>query len=265
MGDGAVGTAVAVALSAEFSVILAGPPGIGTEVKMFSVSGAISGSAELLHMGIDRVVRRSMVIAALKSFDIAGAVPFISRFSHGSSICLSNGAGLHREWGDSDLSVEYAVLTAGFSKSSDATVTVTPGELYCSSEGICRKLFDKNFLPVKAVENIDDIRWAKWYTNSIVNPLGALTGLPNNLLESSELGYLIQRLETELRPHAPSEEALRLGREMLEWILEHSFNRCSMLQDFNRGTRTEIDHLTARAAEYSPTAKMLTELVKART
>ena len=265
VGDGAVGTAVAVALSEEFHVILAGPPGIRSQVKRFFVSGALSGSAKLLHMPIDRVHRRSLVIAALKSFDISGAVPFISQFSHGHPICLSNGSGLNREWGNSAPGVEYAVLTAGFSKSSDVSVAVTQGEIYCAADGNCSRLFRNNFLPVHTVENIDDIRWAKWYTNSIINPLGALTGLPNNLVQSSELGHLIQKLEKEFITLAPSEDALRLGREMLRWILEHSFNRCSMLQDISCGRKTEIDHLTAIAAEHSPTAKMLTELVKART
>lgn len=265
VGDGAVGTAVAVALSEEYDVVLAGPPGIRSQVKRFSVSGVFTGSAEVLCTPIHRISRISKVIAALKSFDISGAVPYISKFSDGNPICLSNGSGLHREWGDLAPGVEYAVLTAGFSKSSETSVAVTPGNIYCTVHGSCCRVFRNCFLPVHTVENIDDIRWAKWYTNSIINPLGALTGLPNNLVQSSQLGHLIQKLENEFITLAPSEDALRLGREMLRWILENSFNRCSMLQDLSCGRKTEIDHLTAIAAEHSPTAKMLTELVKART
>lgn len=265
VGDGAVGTAVAVALSSKYPVVLAGPPGSGSETERFSVTGALEASAELQHMPINRITDRSLVIAALKSFDIAGAVPFISRFAEGRPICLSNGMGLESAWGNLFPQVDYAVLTAGFRKTSAETVTVTPGEFFCTPDSMCIDLFSDLFVPVHVTECIEDIRWAKWYTNSIVNPLGALTGLSNNLLESSEMGHLIPVLEKELKAFAPSEQAVQLGRDMLRWILKHSSNRCSMLQDLDAGNRTEIDFLTGRAVHFSPAARMLSNMVKART
>ncbi len=266
-GDGAVGIAAAVALSSSRRVLLAGPPGTRTGMKRFSVEG--EGEAELLHTGIDAVEGREDVVTALKAYSIRKAAPSISRFLRGRVICLSNGMGLQEEWGDIAPMVEYAVLTAGFRKTSETSVSMTPGELYCSAGGIAQALFGTTFISTVPVKDMETMRWAKWYANSIINPLGALSGEPNNRITSSPMAGYIDPLKRELSRVMPSEEALEKGEEMLTWLLRHSSNRCSMLQDLDNGNETEIEFLTGYAVKQlrgrCPAALKIVEMVRSRT
>ncbi len=242
VGDGAVGTAVAVALSSSFNVALAGPPGTGAGEVELSVEG--HGNACVPYTGIDAAGETRMVIAALKAFDIRGAVPFIEEFCRGAVICLSNGMGLEAEWGSLGDAVEYAILTSGFRSTRRFSVSHSPAELYCLRNGNSEKIFQGTFLKTESREDLTDVRWAKWYANSIINPLGALTGMPNDKIRGSSMGHLIEPLGKELEQSMPSMNSVILGKEMLNRLLEHSTNFCSMLQDTEAGRKTEIDFLT---------------------
>lgn len=267
VGDGAVGTAVAVALSSVHEILLAGPPGSEEIVATFTV--AEQGSARLTRTGLDSLEGEFMVVAAMKAFHIRDAVPFLSLLAPDAIVCLSNGMGLEDEWGGLADSVEFAVLTSGLEITSGRTVSHSPGKLYCRSGGLADKLFRNTFFDVEPVDDIDRIRWAKWFANSIINPLGALTGQRNDRLRHSELGHFIPKLVDELAQLMPDRQSLIAGCRMLDWLLDFSSNRCSMLQDVEAGRRTEIDFLTGYAVKElrgrCPAAEELVEMVKART
>lgn len=266
-GDGAVGIAAAVALSSSRRAVLAGPPGTRTGMKRFIVEG--QGEAELPHTGIDAVEVRGDVVTALKAYSIREAAPFISRFLNGRVVCLSNGMGLEEEWGAVAPMVEYAVLTAGFRKTSETSVSMTPGELYCSEGGMTEALFSDTFISATPVMDMETVRWAKWYANSIINPLGALSGLPNDMVCTSSMARYIEPLRRELARVMPSREAVKKGDEMLTWLLRHSSNRCSMLQDLEQGRETEISFLTGYAVNElrgrCPAASKIVGMVESRT
>jgi ketopantoate reductase len=253
VGDGAVGTAVAVALSSCFGkVTLAGPPGTPEKMRVFATEGKLNRSAELLHTSIDRIHSRGIVVAALKAFTIAAASPFLKEIHEGSIICLSNGMGLDEEWGLSAEEVEYAVLSMGFRRIGPGTVLVEDGAVFCQAGKKASDVFMPSGMNVIEVENISDTRWAKWYANSIINPLGGLFGLENNKLVEAGLRPLIEKLSLEVSELMPSENAQTLGRAMLEWLLANSPNRCSMLQDILNGLPTEIDFLTGLCVRKLP-------------
>jgi len=269
VGDGSVGTAVAVALSCSGKeVILAGSPGTSAEKKTFVADGFIRRSAMLVHTGLDAVGSASTVVTALKAFDTGSAASLIKHICEGEIISLSNGMGLEKEWGDLAERVKYGVLSMGFRKVSSTRVFTTAGVLFCERGGVAADIFGSSGIPVEEVDNIDDIRWAKWYANSIINPIGALTGLANNRIVGAGLRPLINRLSRELSPVMPSGEALAGGNRLLEWLLEHSSNRCSMLQDVEKRLPTEISFLTGlcekKLHDRCPTASVLVSLVKAR-
>ena len=245
VGDGAVGTAVAVALSGSHGkVILAGPRGTPEKKRVFSTEGYLRLSAEILHTAIDRISTRAVVIVALKAFSLQGAVPDIKEISNGKVICLSNGMALDKEWGELASKVEYSVLSMGFRKTDPITVLTTDGVVYCEPGSAAAGIFARSRMAVEEVANISELRWAKWYANSIINPIGALTGLENNRIVEAGLRPLIDKLSREIAALMPSHRALAEGRRILEWLLEHSSNKCSMLQDIECGMPTEIDFLT---------------------
>lgn len=265
VGDGAVGIAVAVALSEVSRVTLAGPPGTIPMIRSFSVPLWRKKSVEILHTAIDIIPPVDITIASLKAYDISKASVHISS----PVICLSNGMGLSAEWGSFPFPVEYAPLTTGFRKTGPHSVEVSPGMVYCRTGGVAWNLFRDTKLGVEGVEDVSPYRWAKWYANSIINPIGALTGLPNNKLEASPMGHFIDKLEQELAPLMPTEESLSLGKEMLHWLLKNSPNRCSMLQDLENHRRTEIDFLTGYAVAKHPgrcpAASYITSEIRSRT
>ena len=259
MGPGAVGITVAVALSVSgCHVVLAGSSCTGATRPVFSVRNYPGGEAEIPLVPISSISGRSNVVAALKVYDLEGAVPDILRIAEGFRIvCLSNGMGFDSFWGTAADSVEYAVLTAGFRSISPLTTSYEAGEIFCGSGGTAEKLFSGTSIQVHPVRDMEGTRWAKWYVNSIINPAGAITGLPNNRLRESSMGPVIETLSRELAASAPSQDALSRGRMMLDDLLIHSSNMCSMLQDIQAGRPTEIDHLTGLAADYSPAAREL--------
>ena len=269
VGDGAVGTAVAVALSSSaVTVTLAGPPGTPEQMRLFTVEGVFRKSAEILHTSVDRISSRAPVVVALKAFSIREARQYIERLSQGKIVCLSNGMGLDDEWGDLADKVEYAVLSMGFRKIEPATVLTTDGVVFCETGSKAEGIFAPSLIPVKEVTDMIGLRWSKWFANSIINPVGALYGLENNRLVQAGFRPLIQRLSNELSECMPSMKTVHQGKKLLEWLLEHSTNKCSMLQDIENGHPTEIDFLTGlcvmRSGKDCPEANRLVSAIKSR-
>lgn len=270
VGDGAVGMAVAVALSPFYDeVILAGPPGTKEERQVFSSEGYLCGSCEFLHTSIEKIKKKGTVIVALKAFAISDALSNIDEFSDGEILCLSNGMGLEEQWSHLAPRVRYAVLSMGFRKTSPSSVLITEGALYCEKDGEAAKIFKSSGMPVVEVTGIDDMRWAKWYANSIINPIAALTGLANNKLMQAGLNRVILSLSSELAELMPSADSLSNGEQLLKWLLTNSSNRCSMLTDIENGLATEIDYMTGLCEKKlqgkCPTASILVSLIKSKT
>lgn len=90
--------------------------------------------------------------------------------------------------------------------------------------------------------------WAKVVVNASINPLTAITGLKNGaLLELPHLRELMQRVVEEVVDVAraegaplPDDDMLLRARRVAELT---AANKSSMLQDVERGRRTEIDQL----------------------
>jgi 2-dehydropantoate 2-reductase len=97
-------------------------------------------------------------------------------------------------------------------------------------------------------ENIQDLIWSKLVINVGINALTALTGLPNGkLLEYSDCKALMADLVEEAvtvaekKPvHLTYPDPLRMVYEVTE---KTGSNRSSMLQDFYRKRRSEIDFI----------------------
>ncbi|NOQ22655.1 MAG: hypothetical protein GQ565_08405 [Candidatus Aegiribacteria sp.] len=270
-GDGAVGKGLAVILSGYLDVFLAGPPGSGRGRKKLESSGAYSGSAVIEKVESGDLIHCDYCIVALKAYDLKLASEVIMNSSDESCICLTNGMGLREEWGDSwEERVEPAVLTAGFNLRDEGFVETAEGDLIVSSGGSAEELFRESSLNVVPTCEMKVVRWSKWLTNSVINPLGALSGFRNNQLLEAGLGTAADTLFTELTGVIPlvlRDAAVEKARGMMDFLLESSSNRCSMLQDILSGRRTEIDYLTGLHEKQlrgkCPSAALVTDLVRA--
>jgi 2-dehydropantoate 2-reductase len=130
-------------------------------------------------------------------------------------------------------------------------------------------------IETQPASSVDDVLWAKATVNAAINPLTALTGLPNGkLVEIDALRELMNAVTVEVADIARS-----CGIFMQEGIVktvegicrETAENRSSMLQDISAGRRTEIDYINGeiarRAADRgleAPLCSMLTALVRGR-
>lgn len=268
-GDGAVGTGLAVALSSSNSIVLVGPPGSGRGRVRVTATGFIEGSAHVLKAeSVDEITADNCIVA-VKAYQIPNIVEDISsRFD--SCISVVNGMGLSPLWGDMADGVEYAVLTAGFHLTEPGKVTSSEGKVIVKRGSPAENIFLSSPIPVEATDDMETVRWAKWLVNSIINPLGAVTRLRNDMLIKAGLGGSIEALFDELVKGVPAgcrESAAKRARNTLDELLRGSANYSSMLQDVLAGRRTEIDYLTGLlpglSKEEAPLADFLTRLVRA--
>jgi 2-dehydropantoate 2-reductase len=123
----------------------------------------------------------------------------------------------------------------------------------------------------------DDIRrdlWMKLIVNCGINPLTAVTGVPNGgLLQVRELRNAMERAVREAVAVARAEGVAIEQDEAMERTVEvarlTAENRSSMLSDVERGRRTEIDAITGHVVSLAeahglevPASRTLLSLVK---
>jgi 2-dehydropantoate 2-reductase len=125
------------------------------------------------------------------------------------------------------------------------------GRMACSPSEANRTadLINEAGLPVSFVENIRGHVWLKGIVNHCINPLTVIHRCKNGtLLEVEEYSRHLEGLCDEAMQvinaavvRIPSDDVLGRVKEVARLTAE---NRSSMLQDVDRGKRTEIDHIT---------------------
>ena len=113
-----------------------------------------------------------------------------------------------------------------------------------SAEAIAR-LFSAAGLPCAVSPDVDALIWRKLAVSCAINPLTALTGLPNGaLLADARLRSIANAAAREAVAVATA-LGIQLGADGADLVAEvaerTATNRSSMLQDLDRGAPTEID------------------------
>lgn len=128
-------------------------------------------------------------------------------------------------------------------------------------------------IPTSFSTNIEKDVWLKTIVNCSLGALGAISGLKNGeILKEPSLNALIRRLIEEVLPLAPKEFMINFyeAYSLIEKIVEQTSNhKSSMLQDIERGSKTEIETLNGeivRLAEEmnikTPVNSTLVKIVK---
>jgi 2-dehydropantoate 2-reductase len=100
----------------------------------------------------------------------------------------------------------------------------------------------------KKTEKIQIKMWQKVITNATICPLGALLHVPNGLiLEKPSINQIFDAIIEEgiavAKQNLPDEDFSQT-REFILMVMEKTKNnKCSMLQDIERGRKTEIDYM----------------------
>lgn len=141
---------------------------------------------------------------------------------------------------------------------------------------LLRNLLDEAGIRTRITADVRSELWAKLVVNASINPLAALAGVPNGrLVADPALRQLLEDVARETAAVARSagaridaEDLVRRARLVAR---RTAANRASMLQDLDRGHRTEVDAISGavlREAERgrveAPLNRALFALVKAR-
>ncbi len=135
------------------------------------------------------------------------------------------------------------------------------------------RMITESGLATSVAQNIYGVVWEKALVNAGINPFGALTGLRNGaLLDIPEIVVSMKELVME-----GMNVAYKLGVHILSDPVEKTFevaretaqNKNSMLQDIEKGKRTEIDFINGAISQYgekhhvpTPMNNLITALVK---
>jgi 2-dehydropantoate 2-reductase len=233
-----------------------------------------------------------MVLVTVKSYDTAEIIPYLKQIVGPDTILCSLQNGLDNE----------ELLRAAFPKNVVIGSTIChgvthdkPGLVYHAGYGdtvvgsfepdnakIARKIgqmLSDAGIETQVTDNIFAELWIKVAINASINPITAITGLKNGwLLREPNLEKLLEEtchevLEVAIQSGAkfpPGDEGDVVSRT--KRVVERtSDNKSSMLQDIEKGRRTEIDSINGAVVRIgeklnvkTPHNETLTTLVKAR-
>ena len=193
------------------------------------------------------------VLVLVKSHQTSAIAPALARSLRpdGLAVTLQNGLG-NREALEAAVGsgrVGAGVVTVGATLVAPGHVRATPGSVALGSgpsrmQELAELLAAAGF-SVSVENDLERLVWRKLAVNCAINPLSALGGrLNGELLESAESRETLVKAATEVAAVAAA-KGIDLGADPRGLVLavarETAANRSSMLQDLDRGARTEID------------------------
>lgn len=290
-GAGALGSVVAARLAGAHDVALVGRRAHVEAIRRRGLK--VSGKTEIVATGLEAVTSvgelggppPEVVLLTVKSYDTAAAVAALSPFRDASVlVSLQNGLGNEETIAAGASRVLGAVINQG------ATL-LGPGEVFHAGTGdtelgpfegttmddarALAAAFEGVGMPAVACEDIRARIWSKVILNAAVNPLTALLRMrTGELLGSDDLLGALDLVVDESVAIAracgvtlDAGELLDLIRKVVEATRD---NRSSMLQDLEKGRRTEIDAINGalidRAREHGlacPVNELLARMVRA--
>ena len=186
----------------------------------------------------------------------AGGYPVVGAVSNSGATLLESGRVFHAGLGE--------VILSGFQRASEESVAELAG---CLSEA---------GFPVQQVPDIRKPLWDKTILNAALNPVSALLGLrTGQLLRDPGSEQLLRRLVGEAVAVAQAEGISTSEEEiwaMVERIAARTAdNKTSMLQDLERGVRTEVEAMNgvvvaqgAKRGIETPWNRLMLRLIRSR-
>jgi 2-dehydropantoate 2-reductase len=233
-----------------------------------------------------------LVLVTVKSYDTSSIIPDLKKIIGNETVLLSLQNGLDNE---ENLRAAFPNNIVIGSTICHGVTHEKPGEVYHAGFGdtvvgsfepennkIAReisKMFSEIGIETQVTNNICGELWAKVAINASINPITAVTGLKNGwLLKEPRLEDLLEKTCNEVMavskksgaklPGGYQGDILGRTKRVVERTAD---NKSSMLQDIEKGRRTEIDSINGavvrvgeRCKINTPFNRTLTTLVKAR-
>ncbi len=253
MGAGALGCLYGYLLQRKFDVILVAR---GEQLKALKRGLRVTGIVEdfVRVKAVEKPVKADVTFVTVKSYDTENVAKELSRVDCGIVVSLQNGVGneeILMNYLDRVLSgvTTYASNLVDYGWIEFAGVGETfVGELNGKiSDDVIRvvEILKSAGVNAYAVGDVVRRKWIKTVINSAINPITAILRVRNGkILEIEELWDLALRVlregETILKAMGFEEKLEDVLREVLT---KTARNKSSMLQDVERGKRTEIDFI----------------------
>lgn len=260
-GAGAMGSLVGGLLSQAHEVTLVGRKAHVEAVRALGLR--ITGATQLVArprtaLSAGEADTPDLLVLTVKAYDtpraLRDAKPLLG--PHTALLSLQNGLG----------NLEAVVETVGEGLALGGVTThgvtfVEPGHVHHAGVGYTRiggalramplgqevaRALSEAGMACEAVEHIEAELWAKVVVNAGINPITAITGLPNGqLLQQAGLKELMEKTVREAEAVAraagvelPEGDLVERTRLVAGMTAE---NKSSMLQDIERGRRTEVE------------------------
>jgi len=290
-GAGALGSVVAARLAACHPVGLVGRQSHVDAIRERGLR--VSGKTEIVEESLTAVSSvdqldgeaPEVILLTVKSYDTEAAVEALGPFHRQSTfVSLQNGLGNEEIIAARAAKVLGAVINQGatflgpgevfHAGAGETTLGPFAGTTMDDAEAVA-SAFRSAGMAASAVEDIRTRIWAKVILNAAVNPLTALLRLRTGaLLDSEALAETLRLIVDESVAIAAACDVPLQAAEVLATIRAVAEatrdNKSSMLQDLERGRRTEIDAINGalirRAREHRvpcPVNQLLASMVRA--
>ncbi len=252
MGAGALGSLIGalIQLSGFDVVFVARGKQLDALKKGLRVSGLID--AELEVYATDRPEDAAVTFVTVKAYDTEKAAKMLSAVNPGVVCSLQNGIG-NEEILQRYCSRVVGGVTSYAANLADFGHVVYAGEGYTYVGGLndrkdaelVAEVLRKAKMRVEVVEDIEFRIWAKAVVNAAINPITAICRVKNGEIVRNEFLWNVARTIAEecrvvmskMGYEFNAEEEVRRVAEMT------AENRSSMLQDLEKGRRTEIEYI----------------------
>ncbi|MEM1578240.1 MAG: 2-dehydropantoate 2-reductase [Archaeoglobaceae archaeon] len=206
-------------------------------------------SVELKVKAVEKPENAEITFFTVKAYDTEEAARILSKVDPGIVCTLQNGIGVEKIIGKYLKTVVRGVTSYG-ANLADYGKIIYAGEgcvyLPSTTQGkkVAKVLEDAN-IRVELVDNIDFRVWAKAVVNAAINPLTAICRVRNGIIvENENLWSVAVKIAEEgellMQKIGYKFDAISEVRKVAEMTAK---NRSSMLQDIERGRRTEIDYI----------------------
>jgi len=246
----------------------------------FHVRGLVEGFYRVEAYTTLRPELCDYIVISTKAFDAVSVVEALRGYG-GVILVVSNGFGAVERALALGLRVAAGVVDYGVVRLSDNTVevrglgSITLGPPRGSPVDVrpLAGILEAGGCSVRVVDDIEPWRWLKAAVNATINPITALTRMPNGVVLNEALRPLVEGVVREVEG-----VALRLGVRMpldplgyvLDVALRTRLNRSSMLVDVENCRRTEVEEINGYIVRVAgslgleaPYTRALYHLVKA--
>ena len=221
--------------------------------KGFHVRGLIEGYYDVKPYTELRWDLCDYLVVSTKAYDALGVVEKLKGYD-GVVVVVSNGFGALEKALSLGLRVAGGIIDYGVVRLSDnvvevrglGSIVIGPSRGYSVNVKPLVSILENGGANVKIVDDIEPWRWLKAIVNAIINPITALTRMPNGIVLEETLRPLVENVIREVE-----RVTLRLNISIplnpLSYVLQVAertrFNKSSMLIDIESCRRTEIEEI----------------------